>query len=638
MAMLISKFHRLIQSRLLWAAFLVVIVFSFVIWGTQVPSANEQAEANAQGMLNGKPVSARTVAEARANTYLSIIMALGRQIQVTPEIDRQIRQASWQRIAALDEAQQLGLTATDDEVSQAIQSHEGFQAGGQFNKAAYKGFIYNFLNQLGFSERQFEEYIREEILLQKLRIIINRAVLVSPAEIRRMFHSISDKFRIEYVQMGPELVEDDVNVTREDARTFFEKDPSMFTLPEKVRVKYVRVSATPLMEQAAVTDEDIETYYEDNADEFLRETNETEEVSAESEDATNAVAEVAADDQPAATETGAVEAAAATETPAVESTVSSNIMDFASLTNDTFTPVSDVESKYIPLDEVRDEIKEKLQRKIALDLAADKAMEFVAALATDREGKAPSFEEAAKTFQFLIEEAGPFHARQKLPSIDAGLDFNETAFNLQPGPDTYVSYPVRGSNYVYVIALEERIPERVPAFDDVAEDVLPIARESAIIDAISTKSKEIRDAGEAAIKEGRPFAEAMKKFGLNVVTTTQFTASSGIEEDPDHSQAILRGILTLNQGEVSDVIPAQDAVFVAHVIERQPGDPTTYESLKGQIVNSIRRQNGRFVFDAWQEQLLRDAGFKENVQEPLEEEIEEEAPVEDGASPAPSNS
>jgi hypothetical protein len=58
MAMMISKFHKLIQSRILWGVFLIVIVFSFVIWGMVWPSEMEEADRiNAAGMLDGEPVS-----------------------------------------------------------------------------------------------------------------------------------------------------------------------------------------------------------------------------------------------------------------------------------------------------------------------------------------------------------------------------------------------------------------------------------------------------------------------------------------------------------------------------------------------------------------------------------------------------
>ena len=55
MAMMISKFHKLIQSRLLWGAFLVIIVFSCVIWGLVWPSDLKKAEqANRNSRASNK--------------------------------------------------------------------------------------------------------------------------------------------------------------------------------------------------------------------------------------------------------------------------------------------------------------------------------------------------------------------------------------------------------------------------------------------------------------------------------------------------------------------------------------------------------------------------------------------------------
>ncbi|HPT17026.1 MAG TPA: hypothetical protein PK388_07065, partial [Kiritimatiellia bacterium] len=88
MAMMISKFHKLIQSRLLWGAFLIIIVFSFVVWGMVWPSDVEKAErANAAGTLDGQPVSQGEYRSAYLSTYLARALALGREVQSTPATD-----------------------------------------------------------------------------------------------------------------------------------------------------------------------------------------------------------------------------------------------------------------------------------------------------------------------------------------------------------------------------------------------------------------------------------------------------------------------------------------------------------------------------------------------------------------------
>ena len=126
MAMMISKFHKLIQSRLLWGAFLIIIVFSFVVWGMVWPSDVEKAErANAAGTLDGQPVSQGEYRSAYLSTYLARALALGREVQSTPATDAALRKLSWQRLATLREVAKLGIVATDLKSGQGILFRSG---------------------------------------------------------------------------------------------------------------------------------------------------------------------------------------------------------------------------------------------------------------------------------------------------------------------------------------------------------------------------------------------------------------------------------------------------------------------------------------------------------------------------------
>jgi parvulin-like peptidyl-prolyl isomerase len=586
MAMLISKFHKLIQSKLLWATFLVIVVFTFVIWGTQVPTQSDNAAASSPGSLNGEPVPPARFREAYFNTYLTVVMAVARPINITPAIDEQLRKAAWQRLAALDEAGRLGLSATDDEVAAAIQQHEGFSTEGQFNKAAYKAFVQNFLARMGFTERQFEEHVRQEIVMQKARILVDRMTLVTPLELRRAFSSVSDRFRVDYVALGRDLVEAGVKVTREEARAYFDKNPAEFTVPEKVKVKYVRFAAAPFIPKVKVTEEDAQLYYDEHLSEFER------------EDA--------------------------------ESTNETEVTD----AGDTNALLS-AENKYKPFDEVKQEISNRLISQAALDQASELAMNFVVELTPDRDGVAPSFEEAAARTQLEVLKAGPFARGDEVEGVDAGPAFNRAAFELSDGTESYFSNPVQGEEAVYVVALEERIAERVPTFEEVEAEVMPVAREQALADALTRKAQEVRDAADKALKEGRTFADAVAALGLKMETTKEFSSSTGLQDD-DLGEVLLRGVLTRNTGELTDLLPTEDGILLGHVAARIPGDATTYDSLKQQLVSTIRRQYGRINFDGWQDYLLQQARFEERTQAPVEDDLapeeEESAPAADDAS------
>lgn len=570
MAMLISKFHRLIQSKLVWATFLVIVVFTFVIWGTQVPSSKDRNNASSPGTMRGEAVPAARFREAYFNTYLTVVMAMAQPINITPRIDEQLRKAAWQRLAALDEAARLGMTASDDEVAAAIQQHEGFSTEGQFNKAAYKGFVQNFLARMGFTERQFEEHVRQEIVMQKARIMVDRMTLVTPLELRRAFSSVSDRFRVEYVALKPGLVEPDVKVTTDEARAFFDKDPAAFTIPEKVKVKYVRFPAAPFIPKVKVTEEDVQLYYDEHLSEFEKDDASTNEVAEKAED-TNALLSA--------------------------------------------------ETKYKPFEEVKQDISNQLIADAALEQASEQAMNFVVALTPDRDGVAPAFAEVAAKEEVDIKTAGPFAVTDDVEEVDAGTAFNKAAFELTEGAEGYFSNPVRGKDAVYVLALEERTAERVPTFEEAREQVLPAAREQALADALTRKAQQVRDAADKALQEGRSFADAVAAFGLKPEETKEFSSTTGLQ-DNDHGDVLLRGVLTRNAGELSELLPAKDAILLAFVAARTPADVTTYESLKQQLVSTIRRQYGRLNFDGWQDYLLKEADFHERAKEtPPDEDV-----------------
>lgn len=636
MAMLISKFHRLIQSKLLWISFLVIVIFTFVIWGTQVPNTKDDARNASPGTLDGEPVPQQRFREAYFNTYLTVVMAVAQPLNITPQIDAQLRQAAWQRLASLNEAAKLGLGASDDEVAAAIQQHEGFSTEGRFNKAVYKSFVLNFLARMGFSERQFEEHVRQEIVLQKLRILIDRLTLVTPLELRRAFNSVTDQFTVDYVAIRPELVEPEVKVTREDARAFFDADPTAFTIPELVKVKYARIPVAPFLADAQVTDEEIEAYYDEHLREFRKETNDVAEAdeaadaeavaAAETDDVADVAAE--ADTEPAP----GPEAEPAADDEAVTDLAEDAVAPAAEAATSVFDETNDLlssESDYKPLEDVKDEIAALLRRRAALEHATEKAMNFVVALTPDRDGVAPAFEDAAGQFDLEVLQAGPFSAAEEIEGVDAGPAFNRAAFELTAGSEEYFSNPVPGSNAVYVLALEERIAERVPTFDEVEDEVLPVARRQALSDALTRKAQQVRDAADEALQSGRSFAGAVAAFGLTPEETKEFSSASGLQDDA-YGDILLRGVLTRNRGELTELLPAEDAILLAHVRDRIHSDPATYDSLKLQLIATIRRQYGRISFDGWQDYLLRRADFRENRPAAVDEDVEDVDPEDAG--------
>jgi parvulin-like peptidyl-prolyl isomerase len=546
MTMMISKFHRLIQSRLLWGAFLIIIVFSFVIWGMVWPSqVNKMDQANAAGMLDGAPVSQAEYRSAYLSTYLARALSLGREVTSTPESDALLRRLSWQRLVTLREAAKLGIHSTDEELIGAIRANFA-ETNKIYNPQRYQAFLQNVVRPLGFSAAQFEQHIREEIAIQKLGSLIGRQAHVTPIEIRQTFETLLDTFTVEYAAVQEKDVEKDVAVSEEDARKLYEADPAAFTIPEQREVSYAAFPvADYLVETNEVADDDIQDYYELHIEDY--------------------------------TTKGTGEDGKPRETVA-------------------------------ELDTVRADIVKALHREAAVAKADTDASELAFRAIPDRDGTVPDFATEAEKSGRPAQKLAPF-SRFDLPLADAGAAFAATAFALELDAFDRVSAPLPGQDNLYVIYLEKKIAARVPSFEEAKDRVLAAATQKAVANALAAKADVVKAAAEAGLADGKTFREALADLGVEVTELPPFTGLSGSSSSNAVVQALVQAVVGYNQGEVANPVAVDNRLIVACLKARVPADPASYDSYRDEIASAIRNRRAQGLFHDWQAALLAPERF-----------------------------
>ena len=541
MTMMISKFNNLIHSRVLWGVFLIIIVFSFVVWGMVWPSqVNDMERANAAGTLDGATVTHGEYRSAYLSTYLARALTLGRDFEHTPESETVLRHLSWQRLATLREAAKLGIAATDAELIGAIRSNFA-ESNGVYNPERYQAFLQNVIRPLNFTTAQFEQHIREEIAIQKLGSLIGRQAHVTPLEIRQTFETLLDTFAIQYALLKPEAVEQDVTVSDEDARKFFDADPAAFTVPEQREVTYAAFPIADYKDEAAeFTDEEIQDYYELHIEDYTTKT-----------------------------------------------------------TGEDGKPRETVAE----LDAVKDGIVTALRAEAALAKADAAATELAFKAIPDREGTIPDFKAEAEKTGRPAQTLPPF-SRSELPVADAGPVFAAAAFELAPNAFDRVSAPIAGQENVYVIYLEKEIPARVPSFEEAKDRVLAAARQKAIAEALSAKGAAVKAAAVAGLAAGQTFEQAVAGPGVEVATAEPFTGLSGSSSSNQIVQTLVQAVVGYNQGEVADPAATEEGLVVAYLQARTPADEASYDSYRDEIASAIRKRRANGLFRDWQTALL----------------------------------
>jgi hypothetical protein len=554
MAMLISKFHRLIQSRLLWGAFLVIIVFSFVIWGTKMPgAARREREDRSEGMLNGTAVTPEEFRRAYFNSRLAIGLMLNRMPPPSAELEKELRHTTWQRLAAERQARALGLPeTTDGEVRNAIEGQPVFQHEGRFEEGRFVMFVRNTLGELGFNELQFEDYLREEILLEKLRQAVAGTLLIAPTEVQQTVAAFGDQFRIDYASI-PANTNAGTRVTLREAQALFDRDPKAFTIPEKVRVSYVEFPYANYTASATSTVDEAMNFYNEHMERFSK-------------------------------------VVSVTNPPPFGAT--------------NAAPAITKQQERIPFDEVKTNIFDALKQEAARTRAADFADEFAGNLAPDKHGKCLDFATAAKKYALPVRTAGPFAAGEPVANLDEVPTFNRTAFALSTNSDERFSVGIRGATGVYVLYLDERLPAHVPNFIEIAQDALEAARSEACTKAQEAKANQVREA-LAKAPPAAALAGLVQPFGATALTLTG-TVMSARANTNENAEVLLRAAMLHNVGEVCEVQRGNDgSLLVARVTERKAADEASVKKLQPQVLTYLHRQQLRALDESFSDFLLK---------------------------------
>ena len=564
MAMLITKFHKLIQSRVIWGIILVVIVISFVGLYIRWPGQKDVREAQSPGSLNGESVPAAEFRQAYIDSYLSLALMAGRAPELNQRMRDQLEKVAWRRLVNQRLAEELGLQPGDREIVAEIQRN--FSAQGQYNAGYYNSFVGNFLAPLGVSGVGFEDYVSRELELGAIRSMVASLVLIPPRDVNRTLHAITDTFEAEYVRL-PVLEEDGDKVDEAAALAYYTGHPEEFRVADQVRTRYVRFPVESYIDQVeAIDPEEALTYYDEHLDEF------TVEVESAS-DSTNEVPTVATETQ--------------------------------------------------PFEDVQDLILEKLTRREARNLAVDAATEMVVSLTPGRRQQAPTFEEAAAAFGKDIVDLRPITKSETIDEIDAGLEYNRAAFDLDLSRDLYFSDAVPGENNVYVIALVEKIESHIPEFEAVSDAARLAAQIEARTSALSERATQFRTDAQEALAAGKTFKETAEAYDVEVVETGEFTAAAGVDGLEEGNGGVIRAAILSNPGDVSEPIAAGDGVILLHMVKRTAADLTGLDELRQEIIDGLRRERANQVWADWEDYLLERNQFTLRSNEYDDEELED---------------
>ena len=186
--------------------------------------------------------------------------------------EQQVGQQMVQQKILLAEAAKLGISANSDDVAQFL--HQG-QAGqvlfpnGKFiGQDQYAALI---ASRFDMSVAEFEESVKNDITIQRLRAYVTAGVTVSDKEAREQYIKQNTKIKFDYAVISSDDIRKTINPTDAELETFFKKNAARYAnaVPEERTIQYF--AFTPNDVPGGVqqpTQQEIEAYYNAHKSEY----------------------------------------------------------------------------------------------------------------------------------------------------------------------------------------------------------------------------------------------------------------------------------------------------------------------------------------------------------------------------------
>lgn len=169
------------------------------------------------------------------------------------------------------QAQRMGLRATDDDLRNYL--HQGqlgemiFPNGTFIGEQAYEDFV-----SRGFdlTVPQFEDLVKQEILINKLRDLVSASATVTEAEVRKQFEKENTKVKFDYAVIKKDDILKTLHPTDTELKAFYDQNKREYvnSIPEKRQVKYVVVDNAKLLAQTEVSQQELQDYYDQHRDQY----------------------------------------------------------------------------------------------------------------------------------------------------------------------------------------------------------------------------------------------------------------------------------------------------------------------------------------------------------------------------------
>ncbi len=614
------KKHREKVKKYLLVFFLGIVSLSMVIMFTPLGGGNTaQGSADVLASVGGTTITMQDLRQTIDNRLRN--SSLGSDPHIIPAIAGTMLDEMVLRQAMTMQAKKMGLEVSSQELMAALEKMPWLYPNGKFvGMTQYQNFV---SQQMGISTQEFEDQIRQSLLLQKIQAVVSDGVSVTPAEVHEAYDQHYMKAKIQYVVFDPSKFLKAVPVTDKDLEDYFKKNASHYEQKEQRQVRYVLVTPDDVRANVTVSDAEMKQYYTSHLSDYrvpdrvkvahilFKTTGKTpEQVKNLEKTAADVLAKIKAganfadmakkySEDTSASNGGDIGWIVHGQTVKEFEDTAFNMQPgtVSGLVHTTYgihiIKVMDKQTAHLEsFNDVQDSIHDTLMKQkmeAARQAYADK-------LDNKLKANPKQFDSIAQQAGLEVKQTPLFQYNQTVPDFGSNDAFQNLSFELRLNE---VGQAITVPKGTAIIQVTQIVPAHVPKLDPVHAMVEEDYR--------AAQSKIIADQKAKAFAEQAKkgdFAKLAKAGGYNLQESKDFTQQDTVPNLGPGSG--VPEAFTLQPGQTSGVLTAEGNNVVIHVLAHTPPDQSDFASQEAQIREQLLTQKRSLAYEIYRQNLKKE--------------------------------
>ncbi|MBV9623884.1 MAG: peptidyl-prolyl cis-trans isomerase [Acidobacteria bacterium] len=522
------------------------------------------------------------------------------------------------------EAGRLGLRATDEDLREYMrqgQLGEMVFPGGTFiGQQEYEDFV----SRIGYTVPQFEQLVKDEILVKKISSLVTAGASVTDAEVKQQFEKQNTKVKFDYAVFKKDDILKAIHPADAELKAYYDRNKKTYvnSIPEKRQLKYVVIDNARLAAQTQVSEAELENYYDQHRDEYRvpeqvnvrqivikkplpgpdgkADQKQLDVARTKAEDVLKQLkaggnfAELAkkySEDPDTAKKGGSVGLVRPDVFPdaGVKKAVTTTPKGSTSELIDAsyafvIIHVEDKQAAYVKnLNDVKAQIEPIIKQEKAAQAAQHEADQLLS------EARSTSLEKAAAGKGLQVITTDFVTSKDQLPGIGSDQQFMTAAFGQTANapPDEVALH--QGYTIYQVTAVK---PSATPTFEEARSRVEQEFKNERAAQLLTQKTQELADRAKA----GHDVKKAAKELGAEY-KTSDFVLPDGQVPDIGSMSGPAAVAFTLKRGEVSGPIDTGASGAVLTVVDRQAPSDQDFAAKRDQVRETLLEQKRSELFN-----------------------------------------